>query len=102
MGLVTPEATTAPHRLLLELMEEISEDAYCSAWQIGLVVSLWEIVEHGQPARYGAVEVGSDLIARLRRLSDAAGGWWAWSDEFAEAVFVPSEAWRRTLKARES
>ena len=79
-------------------MEEISEKSHHAGWLGRLEHELWDIVEAGEPTRYGDIEIDGPLIARLRDLRDAGYGWWAWSDEYGDAVFVRLDDWRHYLE----
>jgi len=88
-----------PARLeLLRAMEAISEEGYHSGWQGGLERELWDIIDAGVPVAYGHKDIDRKLIEDLRRLREQAGGWWAWSEEFGDAVFVTLGVWLRFRK----
>ncbi len=77
--------------LLLRLMEDISEEYYCAGWMGGLEYDLWAMVNGGL-REYGMGTVSETEVGELKRLSEAAGGWWKWHDQF-EALFTPLNEW---------
>jgi len=77
---------------LLDFMSELSEDCYCAGWLIGTEHALWRAHEEG-PMSWGQGDVGASAVAKLRRLSAKAGGWWRWDDEHGP-LFVLMDEWR--------
>ncbi|MDQ2731002.1 MAG: hypothetical protein M3Y56_05035 [Armatimonadota bacterium] len=87
-GNVPPEAA-----FLLMYMRELSEKYHSSPWSSGLEFSLWSLREGG-PERFGLGIVRADECLCLRQLSEIAGGWWMWSEDKGDRVFVPLEEWK--------
>jgi hypothetical protein len=91
------------HRMLLKLepkareladyMSGLSEEAYCAGWMDGLEFELWEAVISG-PRKYGRLQITLNHTSRLRRLSEAAGGWIIF-DETEEELLLPMGEWKR-------
>lgn len=73
-------------------MSELSEEAYCAGWHIGLEYALWDLV-NGKADSFGMLALTEREATRLRELSDACGGWIMWDDERCE-TFVPLEEWK--------
>ena len=76
---------------LCVLMRRLSEDYYCAGWLVGLEDHLWAMVQGGD-RHFGVGEVTVEEVARLRELSERAGGWWAWRVGEG-ARFVPMAEW---------
>lgn len=81
-----------PREALRELMSDISEDCWCAGWLHGLEYSLWSMVQGGD-RKFGMDEVRQHEVDELRRLSEEAGGWWAFPDDATDEVFVPMADW---------
>jgi hypothetical protein len=91
-----------PRFALRELMSELSEDASCASWDAGIEDVLWMML-HGDRAwkygrQYGRLTVSDTQIAELRRLHEAAGGWWRWKngpdvETPGGLEFLPTEEW---------
>ena len=77
-------------RELADYMSALSEEAYSAAWMEGLEYELWHAVVSG-PREYGRLEITLDHIARLRQLSDAAGGWIIFDDAEEEKLLRVGE-----------
>lgn len=75
-------------QLLANFMSELSEEAYCAGWMDGLEYSLYHFVKNGAGA-YGQTHISDEDIAKLKRLSELAGGWIDGTDE----KIVPIEQW---------
>lgn len=71
---------------LLEEMLDASETYYHGGWVIGLEYLLWS-------GAHDPGDIPADIARRLRVLSERAGGWWRWSMEFDDPVFVPMAEW---------
>jgi len=84
--------TKEPWHDLADFMSQISERAYYAGWMRGLEYALWDAVRNG-PRTYGEIEIDSETIAELRRLSALCGGWVRYSDD--EEEFVPLVEWER-------
>lgn len=83
---------------LREVMSDLSEDAYCAGWLIGLEYDLWGFLCNGLPESesWGMSEISTDDLVELRRLSEAAGGWVTFEG------FVPMEQWLVIVAKREA
>lgn len=91
---VNPDAALC----LVRLMSRISEQHYCAGWLVGLEYSLWDMLEGGdRDFGFGPVKAGS--LLQLAALSERAQGWWRWSDEAVDEVFVPLAEWRELWAA---
>jgi hypothetical protein len=77
---------------LRHLMSDISEDYYCAGWLGGLEFTLWKAATEG-PISFGAGVIPAATCLQLAQLADLCGGWWRWSDEAVDEVFVPMEEW---------
>jgi hypothetical protein len=67
-------------KLLLERMEEISEDEWAAGWMMGLEFELWKRGDEG-----------------LERLSQKCGGWWIWDEAAGDRRFVTREEFVSSL-----
>jgi hypothetical protein len=85
-------------RALAESMGGLSEAGYHAGWMDGLEFDLWRGVVEG-PFRYGQIELTVAHIERLRRLSQACGGWIVF-DPDKEETFVPFDRWQRIYRDR--
>ena len=88
-------------RLLLTLMEDISETHWAAGWMSGLEFSLWGIVTGDRGSDFGMFEVETREIEELRRLSSKAGGWFRYDDEIGE-TFVPIADWLERYREAQS
>ena len=80
---------------LADLMSEISERCYAARWMRDTEYVLWDALAKG-PRDWGRDQITADDLARLKRLSEASGGWITNSfdraarfvslDEFAQLV----------------
>ncbi len=68
---------------LRDLMSRISEDELCAGWMDGIEYELWKRVMN-------KTDITKDT-ARLRELSESAGGWWHWPDDSDGPLFVTHE-----------
>src|SRR5678815_306460 len=85
--------TKEPWHDLADFMSQISERAYYAGWMRGLEYALWDAVQNG-PRRYGEIEIDSETIRELRRLSTLCGGWVRYSeDPNIQEAFVPLAEW---------
>ena len=67
---------TEDQRRLVDLMSDISEDAYCAGWNSGNEYRLWAMLaEPGDSGIYSRTVVTDEQIAEMRRLSELIGGW---------------------------
>lgn len=69
-----------------------------SQWYGDLEYILWDRLDRGE-SRLGNVKLTTNLLAELSTLSEAAGGWFWFSDEAEEEtgeglVFIEIAAWR--------
>jgi hypothetical protein len=68
---------------LLELMQDVSEEAYCAGWLDRLEFMLWEMVTGTYKHEgFGFLSVSrlANEIAEMKRLSALVDGWWIWDD----------------------
>lgn len=82
---------------LLDVMRDMSEDFWCSAWTISTEHDLWAMLD-GADRHWGMGEVLDEEVEALRRLSTTAGGWWIWNDG---EQFVTLDEWALIRKGRE-
>lgn len=82
---------TPEQRALADFMSELSEEAFCAGWMLGLEYALWEAV-FGLRASYGRLILGDQEIARLGELSRGCGGWIVFDDN-TEETWLPRGAW---------
>jgi len=84
-------ADKLPWEKLAKLMSDLSEEAYCAGWMMGLEYALWERVTEG-PGEYGFLTIAQEILDVLKSLSDECGGWVRWDDKKGEC-FVPMDEW---------
>jgi sodium/hydrogen exchanger family protein len=77
---------------LRRLMSDVSEDYYCAGWLTGLEFTLWKAATEG-PIPFGMSAIPALTCLQLARLAELCSGWWRWSDEAKEEVFVPMGEW---------
>ncbi|WP_294636574.1 hypothetical protein [uncultured Aquabacterium sp.] len=70
---------TEDERKLYDLMSDISEDCWCAGWMCGNEYAIWDALKTGD-RQYGMMEMDSDLLAEVARLSAKTGGWIVWID----------------------
>jgi hypothetical protein len=80
-------------RALADYMSDLSEEAYAAGWMDGLEFDLWEAVVSG-PRKYGFLDITPHHIARLRELSQEAGGWIVF-DDADEETLLPLSDWEK-------
>lgn len=80
-------------KALADYMSELSEEAFCAGWIMGLEYSLWDTVING-PCRFGQLDIGNEQIEHLRQLSNQCHGWIIF-DDHTEETWVPLEEWER-------
>ena len=85
-------------RALAESMSELSEAGYHAGWMDGLEFDLWRGVVEGA-FRYGQFDLKINHIERLRRLSEACGGWIVFDGD-KEETFVPIGRWKIIYRNR--
>jgi hypothetical protein len=85
---------------LSDYMSELSEKAYCATWMEDLEYALWDAVLHGSK-EYGRLQITSRHILKLKRLSDACGGWIIW-DNGRKETFIPMEDWLKIYSSKKS
>lgn len=88
----------ADAQALLDLMSQISEEAWAAAWMSGIEYDLWDALDRG-PRPYGRIMLHDGLLVRLRDLSRACGGWIRFDDDRGE-VFVPLPEWSKHCAER--
>lgn len=81
---------TAAQAALASVMSECSEEAVCAGWDHGCEYTLWAIMV-GDSDEYMYLDVTPELRERLRRLSEACGGWIVWDDS---EKWVPVDEWK--------
>jgi len=79
------------------LMSNISEDYWCAGWNTSNETMLWRAIttEDRTVGLFDAALTEWE-VAELKRLSESAGGWFAWGvdeDGEAGAQFVPMAEW---------
>lgn len=79
---------------LIELLGDISERAMCASWYGDLEFVVWDRLGRG-PSRFAQLELSDELLGRLARLSEIAGGWFVWSDAGSDdgPTFIERERW---------
>jgi len=79
---------------LQQALLEISEHSMCAGWYGDLEYIVWDRLGRGA-SRLGQVVLTEMLLARLQRLSEAAGGWFVSpeDDGIDGPVFVERETW---------
>ena len=84
---------TPSQRALADHMSDLSEEAYCAGWLIGLEFILWEAVL-GREEDDARLPFSEEEIERLRDLSEACSGWIVYQHPGAE-TWLPLEEWER-------
>ena len=88
---------------LRDKMSNISESYWCAGWLTGLEYSLWYILEHAadptlsadsQYKNFGMSSLLDDEIASLNSLRQKAGGWWFWSEEAQQEIFITTDEFK--------
>lgn len=59
---------------LMEYMSDLSEEAVCARWMVETEYDLWRIVQNG-PGQFWNIDITTEQIAKLKRLSDESGTW---------------------------
>ncbi len=84
---------TQAQRELASYMSELSDEAYCASWIMGLEFALWEAVL-GKLTRYGNIDIKAEQVSRLKQLSEACGGWIRWTERNSNPWRIESgEEW---------
>lgn len=74
-------------------MSELSENAYCAAWMMGLEYALWDAVRGGSD-KYGRLRLDEAEVSRLHELSRQCAGWIVFDDARGE-TWLPLVEWER-------
>ncbi len=90
-------AESSSAQALLHRMEQISEDYWAVGWLTDLEYVLWRLAQGDTEAVAPGWPSGVEDGVKLRRLSDASKGWWAWDDTTHDVRFVPLDEWRTRL-----
>ena len=90
---------TEKQKHLAEFMSELSEEAYCAGWMLGLEYALWAAVSTG-PRSFGRLDISVSQIERLRRLSLQCEGWIVFDEETGE-TWVGLPEWEQIFASRE-
>lgn len=86
---------------LRDFMSDLSENCSCASWLSECEVTLWSFSqEPGVDHRWDMSYVRSAHTKELRRLSDAARGWWRWDNDAGGPVFVPLDVWKASREAK--
>jgi hypothetical protein len=91
---------TAEQHALALCMSDLSEEAYCAGWMVGLEFALWQIVV-GDRREYGRLIVTDAQVSNLRSLAEAVGGWIVFDDD-REETWVSTAEWDRRFQAWQS
>lgn len=89
-GILEIIALQAEHDAAVELcllMSKISELEYSAGWMRGNEYFIWSAMQGNR----GGYRLTEQEIAELRKLSDAAGGWWIWRGKVPE--LIPMAEW---------
>lgn len=73
-------------------MSALCRAAYGTDWADHLEYALWHAVVQG-PMDFGRIRLDAEVLAELRALADAAGGW-IQTDRSGAVECVPLEAWQ--------
>lgn len=88
---------------LANLMSDISEDAYCAGWMMGLEFDLWRLLHSNPPRPYGMINISDNSMKMLKELSDHVGGWIVVSnDQDHDYDFVPLHEWEQMFREHEA
>ncbi len=79
-------------RKLAKEMSDVSEEAFYAGWMDELEFRLWEAVLGG-PQKYGQIVLSEERLKRLRKMSDALGGWVWYNNDVGLEEFVTLERW---------
>lgn len=74
-------------------MSELSERALYAGWYDQLEHILWHRAHAVGPSRFGHLQLDSVILARLKELSSAAGGWIHFPDDADEPAFIELRRW---------
>lgn len=61
--------------LMSMLMSEISEDAYCSTWEMGTEYAIWKVIQGASSDSRWKSSISPDQMISLRELSAELDGW---------------------------
>jgi hypothetical protein len=82
---------------LAQYMSDLSEEAYCAGWMLGLEYALWEVVL-GQRSEYGRLSLTPEQASTLQRMSASCSGWIVFDDEQGE-TWIPRPEWEMRFSA---
>ncbi|MBI4784504.1 MAG: hypothetical protein HY785_24780 [Oscillatoriophycideae cyanobacterium NC_groundwater_1537_Pr4_S-0.65um_50_18] len=88
----SPNPTAA--ELLVIMMSDISEEAWCAGWKHGCEYDIWKIAI-GEKTTFGQWDIPPEIAAKLKRLASECRGWWCWDDG---PVFVSLSDWQRKFE----
>jgi hypothetical protein len=84
---------TSKQRDLADYMSELSEEAYCAGWMMGLEYALWDaVLRHSN--EYGGLTLHDAERSRLRGLAEGCGGWIIF-DDATEETWIPMAKWEK-------
>ena len=86
--------------LLLNLMQDLSEEHWHAGWMDGTEYTLWEStsVPDDQEFNWGASNILPEERKQLRDLSEKANGWWIWNESKSYAqceTFLKTDDWKK-------
>ncbi|RCJ20146.1 hypothetical protein A6S26_05340 [Nostoc sp. ATCC 43529] len=76
---------------LLDLMTDISTDAWMAIWMNGTEFVLWESAL-GKQQVWGGAFINQETGEKLKNLSDSCGGWWIYH---RGERFLSSQEWQK-------
>lgn len=82
---------------LLALMTGISEQCFYAGWMSDLEYDLWQIAPE---TSYGHGTITARQAQLLRLLAEEADGWWTYSDDHGDPVFLDLASWRKKAASR--
>ena len=87
--------------LLVSLMENLSETAYCASWMSGTEDILWNSIVVTLKTTWGQYTMSNLELNSLKYLSEKCQGWWFWDDSVnypCNLKFVDIELWYEMYK----
>ncbi len=89
--------------LMSMLMSEISEDAYCSTWEMGTEYAIWEAIEGTSSDYRWKSSISPDQMTALRELSAELDGWLVYDADNEDYVrYASLHEWQQIYEAHKA
>lgn len=95
LNLDVEPASSAAQRLA-QAISDLSEDCWCAGWLDDCEHVLWEMLGITEPREWGMGYVTPEDAAKLKALSDEAGGWVYWHVPLRDDGMPPEDRWLST------